>query len=170
MAAPFVDIARITVRAGKGGNGAGAFHRGEEGGAGGASPPKTPRLGREPEQSPAERVCSGKEEQGSARSFRRSGGGSEEKRTLRRRGPGGHLRSEGGAGHLGAFEVSRPAQQDNTEHAGPPVRAALYYLTLFIQTVIAAGRNGERKRQMSRRRIMKFVRCVSNCICSEKGL
>ncbi|EDM99162.1 hypothetical protein BACCAP_03088 [Pseudoflavonifractor capillosus ATCC 29799] len=98
---------------------------------------------RKPEQSPAQRVCSGKEEQGSARSFRRRGG-SGEKRTLRRRGPGGCLRREGGPGHLGAAEVNCPTQQ-NTDDTGPPIRAAPYYLPLFIPTVIMPGRNRAKK-------------------------
>ena len=55
MAAPFVDTARITVKAGNGGNGAVAFHRekyvaagGPDGGGGARGRPRTPPGGRPP--------------------------------------------------------------------------------------------------------------------------
>ena len=63
-------------------------------------------MGPNPKQSPAQRVCFGKEEQGSGRSFGRFGGRSGGKRTLRRRGPGGRLRRKGLPGHPGAAAVS----------------------------------------------------------------
>ncbi len=105
-------------------------------------PPKSRRLRRKPEQSPAQRVPG----RGGARERTQvlPSGGTGVKRTLRRRGPGGRVGREGRPGDFGAAEVNCPTQQ-NTDDTGPPIRAAPYYLPLFIPTVIMPGRNRAKK-------------------------